>query len=234
MENKKSHRANIEKNRGSILLLGLVCATSVTLMSFEYANFELHHDDDLMSSASIEEEAWIFSEPVIQHASAPVVEPPKIIEYVAPDPNPEPDPSPAPEPNPEPTPTPGPFIPGPPGPPSIFVPEDKPDIEDETYEVVEHMPEFPGGIEEMYKFLANNIDYPQSCIDNGVQGKAYIKFTVEKDGSISNMEVVKSAHSLLDKEAVRVIGSMPNWTPGRQLNKVVRVNYTLPINFMLD
>ena len=233
MEKKKSNKADLERKKGSILLLGLVCAASATLMSFEYAQFELHHDDDLMSSLRDDEEIFSFIEPKIEYTSSAAEEPPKVIEYVAPDPEPEPEPTPEPlpEPDPNPNPNPGPFPPGPPLPP---VPEPKTELEDDIYEVVEQMPEFPGGLEAMYNYLSNNIKYPQMCIDNNVQGKAYVKFTVEKDGSISNLVVVKSAHKLLDKEAVRVIGSMPNWKPGRQLNKVVRVNYTLPINFILD
>lgn len=234
MEKKKSKKADIEKKRGSIILVGLVCATSTVLMSFEYAYFELHHQDDLMSNVTDEEIPWTFVEPEIEYSTPKTVELPKEIDYVTPDPEPDPAPSPEPEPGPQPDPNPGPFPPGPPGPPLPPMPEPEPIIEDVPYEVVEDMPEFPGGIEAMYEYLANNIDYPQACIDNGVQGKAYVKFTVEKDGSISNLEVIKSAHKLLDKEAVRVIATMPKWKPGRQLNKVVRVNYTLPINFILD
>jgi protein TonB len=234
MEQKKSNKANLERKRGSILLLGLVCATSTALMSFEYANFELKTEANLMSSVSSDDDVWELIEPKIEYASAPVVEPQSKSDYVVSSPEPDPVPVPEPEPEPEPLPTPGPVIPGPPGPPTIIVPDPEPVLDDIPYEVVEQMPEFPGGFEEMYKFLSNNIKYPQSCIDNNVQGKSYIKFTIEKDGSISNMEVVKSSHSLLDKEAIRVIGKMPNWKPGRQLNKVVRVNYTLPINFVLD
>ncbi|MCB9188675.1 MAG: energy transducer TonB [Flavobacteriales bacterium] len=236
MESKKSKGADLENRRGSILLLGLVCATSATLMSFEYANFQIHHDDDLMSSADIEEPTWEMTQIEVVYSSAPQQEQPKVIEYVAPDPNPEPDPSPEPDPtpDPDPNPNPGPFPPGPPGPPpGPPVPEPMPII-DPVYEVVEEMPEFPGGIEALYEYLADNIKYPQMCVDNNVQGKAYIRFTVEKDGSISNLEVIKSAHKLLDKEAVRVVGSMPKWKPGKQLNKVVRVSYTLPINFILN
>lgn len=235
MEKKKSNKANLESKRGSILLLGLVCATSTALMSFEYANFELKQEKNLMSAVSDDSDVWELIEPKIEYvsASAPVQEASKS-EYVTPDP--EPEPTPIPEPDPTPDPDPGPFIPGPPDLPfGTGKPEKKPEIDDDNeYVVVEQMPEFPGGLEEMYAFLSENIDYPQMCIDNNVQGKSYIKFTIEKDGSISNISVAKSTHKLLDKEAMRVIGTMPNWEPGRQLNKVVRVSYTLPINFLLD
>lgn len=234
MEQKKTNKANLERKRSSILLLGMVCATSTALMSFEYASFELKYEDNLMSSISSDEMVWELIEPKIEYASAKQPELESKSDYVTPDPEPEPTPVPDPDPEPEPLPTPGPF-PGPPGPaPLPPTPDPEPIIDEIPYEVVEDMPEFPGGIEEMYKFLSNNINYPQPCIDNGVQGKSYIKFTVEKDGSITNLEVVKSAHKLLDKEAMRVINTMPNWKPGRQLNKPVRVNYTLPINFILD
>ncbi len=234
MERKKSKKADLERKRGSILLVGLVCATSTVLMSFEYAQFEMNNGDDLMSSVSHHEDVWELIEPKIEYTSTKQPEPVKQSDMVVADPEPEPEPAPDPEPDPEPTPEPGPFPPGPPGPPLPPQPEPEPILPQVPYEVVEQMPEFPGGFEAMYEFLSNNIKYPQMCIDNNVQGKSYIKFTVEKDGSITNMEVIKSAHKLLDKEAVRVIGTMPKWIPGRQLNKVVRVNYTLPINFILD
>ncbi|CAG5086933.1 energy transducer TonB [Parvicella tangerina] len=234
MENKKSPKADLERKRGSILLLGLVCATSTVLMSFEYAKFELNNSEDLMSSVSDDEVVWELPEPKIEYTSVKQPEPPKEMDLVVPDPEPDPDPMPEPDPDPTPEPDPGPIAPGPPGPPLPPQPEPEPVLPDIAYEVVEEMPEFPGGFEEMYKFLSNNIKYPQMCVDNNVQGKSYIKFTVEKDGSITNLEVVKSAHKLLDEEAKRVISTMPNWKPGRQLNKVVRVNYTLPINFILD
>lgn len=235
MEEKKSKKANLERNRSSILLIGLVCATSTALMSFEYAKYELKQEDNLMSSLTSDELVWELIEPKIEYQSAEAPVEQSKSDYVESDPNPDPDP--VPEPDPEPTPEPGPVI-GPPGPVvGIKVPEKKPEIDDDNeYVVVEEMPEFPGGIEAMYKFLQDNIKYPQPCVDNGIQGKPYVKFTVEKDGSISNISVIEqtSAHKLLDKEAIRVVGMMPKWKPGRQLNKVVRVSYTLPINFILD
>lgn len=103
-----------------------------------------------------------------------------------------------------------------------------------TYNLAEEMPQFPGGFVALYDYLENNLEYPEACIEKNLQGKTYIKFTVETDGSISSLEVVKSSHNILDKEAIRVIQSMPKWEPGKQLNKSARVNYTIPINFVIQ
>jgi periplasmic protein TonB len=102
------------------------------------------------------------------------------------------------------------------------------------YEFVEVSAEFPGGMNELYTFLSQNIHYPQECIDNSIQGKVYVKFAVMKDGSIKDITIIKGAHQLLNEEAIRVIGLMPNWKPGTQKGKPVNVYFTLPINFTID
>jgi TonB family protein len=109
---------------------------------------------------------------------------------------------------------------------------------DETvYSIVEDLPEFPGGPSEMMRFLASNTRYPQEAMDNNIQGRAYISFTVEKDGSISEVESAaplgREVNKLLLEEAIRVIKKMPNWKPGFQRGKTVRVRYTVPINFRI-
>jgi periplasmic protein TonB len=105
---------------------------------------------------------------------------------------------------------------------------------DSIYEKVDSMPEFPGGQAEMYKFLADNIKYPNDCIEKGIQGKVYVKYVVMKDGSIHNIEIIKSAHKLLDEEAIRVVKSMPNWSPGTIQGTPVNVYYMLPISYSLS
>lgn len=105
---------------------------------------------------------------------------------------------------------------------------------DRAFDVVEDMPQFPGGPSALYEYLAANIRYPKAAYKAGVQGRVILTFVVEKDGSISGTEVVKSVSPLLDAEAVRVINAMPNWVPGRQNGKVVRVKYTVPVSFMLQ
>jgi len=105
---------------------------------------------------------------------------------------------------------------------------------DRAFDVVEEMPQFPGGPSALYEYLAANIRFPKAAHKAGVQGRVILTFVVEKDGSISETEVVKSVSPLLDAEAVRVINAMPNWVPGRQNGKVVRVKYTVPVSFMLQ
>ncbi len=113
------------------------------------------------------------------------------------------------------------------------------DIETETndseaFDVVEKMPEYPGGIEGLMKFLQENIHYPETASKAGIQGRVLVNFIVESDGRISNIHVVRKVNDDLDAEAVRVVGAMPKWTPGMQKGKAVRVKYTLPISFRLN
>lgn len=111
-------------------------------------------------------------------------------------------------------------------------------VEDETevcFMIVESMPEFPGGQQAMMKFLADTIKYPIIAQENGIQGRVVCQFVVEKDGRVTNIVVVRSSgDASLDKEAVRVIGCMPRWKPGKQRGKPVRVKYTVPVNFRLQ
>ncbi|MBO4464739.1 MAG: TonB family protein [Prevotella sp.] len=103
-----------------------------------------------------------------------------------------------------------------------------------VYDVVENQPAFPGGLTALMQFLANNIQYPAVAEENGIQGKVVCTFVVETDGSISNVTVVRSVDPSLDKEAVRVLRSMPRWTPGTQDGRPVRVKYNIPVTFRLN
>ena len=102
------------------------------------------------------------------------------------------------------------------------------------FDVVEHMPEYPGGPAELFKFLTKNVKYPAEAEKAGIQGRVILTFVVEKDGAISEPTVVKSVDPVLDAEAVRVISAMPNWVPGRQNGEVVRVKYAVPVTFALQ
>ena len=102
------------------------------------------------------------------------------------------------------------------------------------FQVVEKMPSFPGGDAALFKFLNENVKYPVIAQENGVQGRVICQFVVNRDGSIVDVEVVRSVDASLDKEAIRVIKSMPKWSPGQQRGKLVRVKYTLPVNFKLQ
>ncbi len=103
-----------------------------------------------------------------------------------------------------------------------------------VFQVVETMPSFPGGDQALFKFLGENVKYPAIAQENGTQGRVICQFVVNRDGSIVDVEVVRPVDPSLDKEAIRVIKSMPNWSPGKQRGKSVRVKYTLPVNFKLQ
>lgn len=105
---------------------------------------------------------------------------------------------------------------------------------DEVFFIVEEMPEFPGGDLELRKFIAQSVKYPISAQEKKIQGKVFITFIVEKDGSIGDAKIVRSVDPALDQEALRVVKSLPKWKPGKQKGATVRVSYTIPINFKLQ
>lgn len=108
------------------------------------------------------------------------------------------------------------------------------DTAEKSFDVVEQMPQFPGGQAAMIQFLSENIRYPKEAFVNNVQGRVIVNFFVDKDGSIGGARVIKSVDPQLDAEALRVVSSMPNWTPGMQKGKPVRVSYTVPVSFRLE
>ena len=121
----------------------------------------------------------------------------------------------------------------------VIAPPVEAPIEEEEEEVifmvVESMPEFPGGQQALFKYLAENVKYPVIAQENGIQGRVICQFVVNKDGSIVDVVAVRSSgEPSLDKEAIRVIKSMPKWKPGKQRGKPVRVKYTVPVNFRLQ
>lgn len=103
-----------------------------------------------------------------------------------------------------------------------------------VFTVIESMPKFPEEIENMFKFLAENMKYPETARNNGIQGRVFINFIVEPDGSITNAKVLKGIGGGCDEEALRVVNMMPKWKPGTQHGKPVRVSYNLPVKFTLD
>jgi len=102
------------------------------------------------------------------------------------------------------------------------------------YDMPEIMPEFIGGADALDEFVKKNIKYPAEAKEKGIQGKVYVQFVVEKDGTVTNVVVRRGANALLDAEAVRVVKLMPAWKPGTMRGKKVRVRYTLPITFSLS
>ena len=108
------------------------------------------------------------------------------------------------------------------------------DDDERIYEVVEENAQFPGGDEACMKWLAEHLKYPSICQEQGVQGRVFLKFVVNRDGSIVDVEVVRSPDPNLSKEAERVVKLMPKWKPARQGNKTVRARFNLPVNFRLN
>ena len=107
-------------------------------------------------------------------------------------------------------------------------------VEAEVFTIVEEMPEYPGGLNKLTDYLSKNIKYPQMARESGIQGRVFVNFVVEPDGSVSNVNVMRSLGGGCDEEAVRVVKAMPKWKPGRQRGKAVRVSYILPIVFKLQ
>lgn len=106
--------------------------------------------------------------------------------------------------------------------------------EAQIFMVVESMPEFPGGESALYKFLGENIKYPQMAKESGIQGRVFVTFVVEKNGSVTDVRVLRGIGGGCDEEAIRVVQNMPKWTPGKQRGKSVRVQYNLPVKFTLQ
>ena len=113
-------------------------------------------------------------------------------------------------------------------------PAPKPEVATKVFDVVEEMPSFPGGQGALMQYLASNIKYPVVAQENGVQGRVIVSFVVERDGSISDVRVARSVDPSLDREAQRVVKSMPRWKPGKQNGSAVRVKYTVPVVFRLQ
>jgi TonB family protein len=107
-------------------------------------------------------------------------------------------------------------------------------IQEEVFFEVEEMPEFPGGQLELRKFIAQTIKYPVIAQKNGIQGKVFVSFVVNKDGSVSNAQITRGVDPSLNAEALRVVMSLPAFKPGKQKGNVVAVQYTIPINFVLQ
>lgn len=237
METKKSAQATIENKRFSLALMGLSVAGALTLMSFEYRNFEIQHNKSLTGISEPCEIPEVFTVVVIEKPIETEVKkplPPVNVPTVTPissTPNPSEvtvDPNAS---NDD-----GPTIndgqtgvtsTGPTG------DDEEPEIDDSEYSFVSEFPQFPGGDAAFIKFLNTNVKYPQIAIDNNSQGIVNVCFVVEKDGSISDVKIAKGINKHLDNEALRVLKNMPNWTPGSQNNKKVRVRLTLPVNFVL-
>ena len=109
-----------------------------------------------------------------------------------------------------------------------------PEAEEKPYTMVEQMPQFPGGDRELLSFIAKNLRYPTIAQENGIQGKVFVRFVVSATGDVKDVKVMRSLDPYCDKEAIRVIQSLPKWIPGKQNGRNVPVYYTVPITFKLQ
>ena len=228
MEVKKSPKADLENKKSTSILIGLVVALGLTFVAFEWAEQDITVYEEALVEAVAEDEDMI--EITLRDETPPPPPPPQpetvlsdIIdiqdneaEVETTDFNSEDDEDARVE---------------------IQAPIAPPEEEEEEQVIhirVEKMPEFPGGQDALNRFLVRNIKYPLLAQENGIQGRVVCQFVVNSDGSIVDISVVRGVEESLDKEAIRVIKSMPKWTPGRQGGKSVRVKYTLPIRFKLQ
>ena len=228
MEIKKSEHADLERGKGTSLLIGFVIALGVMFVALEWTQKEVEDNSELYTArdVSLNEEMIPITLPEKKTVPPPpaAVTKAEIIEIVEDDADIEEDIMASTEDNVE------------------WVDIDEYDVvtvepepeEEEIFMVVEDQPEFPGGTAALLEYLRKNIKYPAICRENNIQGRVLVTFIVNKDGAIVEPEVVKSVNPSLDKEALRVISQMPNWKPGSQRGKPVRVKYTVPVNFRLN
>ena len=228
MEIKKSEHADLERGKSTSLLIGFVIALGVMFVALEWTQREVEDDSEIYAvrDVSINEEMVPITLPEKKTVPPPpaAVTKADIIEIVEDDADIEEDIMASTEDNVE------------------WVDLDDYDVvevepepeEEEIFMVVEDQPEFPGGTAALLEYLRKNIKYPAICRENNIKGRVLVTFIVNKDGAIVEPEVVKSVNPSLDKEALRVISQMPNWKPGSQRGKPVRVKYTVPVNFRLN
>ena len=228
MEIKKSERADLEKGKSTSLLIGFVMALAVMFVALEWTQREVEDNSELFMArdVSLNEEMVPITLPEKKTVPPPpaAVTKAEIIEIVEDDADIEEDIMASTEDQAE------------------WVDLNEYDVvevepepeEEEIFMVVEKSPEFPGGTNALYDYLRKNMKYPAICRESGITGRVIVSFTVNKDGSIVDVEVVKGVHPQMDKEAVRVVSAMPKWSPGEQRGKPVRCRFNLPVNFRLN
>ena len=237
MEIKKAKKADLEGQKSTSLLIGYIITLATIFVAFEWTTREYKETEPVIYAASVpyEEEIIPITQPIFQTAAPPPpVEVPQvaeIIDIVENDEEIEEEEIQSTEDTQEaitgPT---GPVVSGPVGP--VMAAEEG--DEGEVFQVVEQMPEFPGGMDKLMEYLSKNIKYPSIAQENNIQGRVIVEFVVNTDGSIVEPKVMRSVDTSLDNEAMRVIKSMPKWNPGKQRGKAVRVRYTVPVLFRLQ
>ena len=228
MEVKKSPKADLEGKRSTWLLIGYVFILAVTFIAFEWSERDKKVATDTgIAQVDFEEEIIPITEQEEPKQAPPPPEAPKVeevLKIVENDANVQEstiqatdDTKQAIEVK---------YTP-------VEVVEEEPE-EEQIFQVVEEQPEFPAGQIELMKFLQKNIKYPTISQENGVQGRVIVQFVVNRDGSIVDTQVMRGVDPYLDKEALRVVSTMPKWKPGKQRGKPVRTRFTLPVQFRLQ
>ena len=228
MEVKKSPKADLEGKKTQWLLIGYVVVLAFIFVAFEWTERDIKIDtSQAVAQIEFEEEMIPITEQEEQKQAPPPPEAPKVeevLQIAENDANVEESTIQSSEENNQAVEIK--YVP-------VEVEEEEPE-EQQIFQVVEEMPEFPGGMAECLKFIGKNIKYPTIAQENGVQGRVIVQFVVNQDGSIVDPVVVRSVDPYLDKEALRVIKMMPKWKPGKQRGKAVRVKYTVPVTFKLQ
>ena len=226
MEEKKSPKANLENKKLMFMQIGLIISLIVAWLAFEHKSYDKREiDPSLLRQTEVVEEEMVEitkqEEPKPQPVEVPkqttqleIVQDDVEVEDI--EINAEIDQTEVME--------------------EYVAPEVEEEevVEQEVFTIVEQMPSFPGGDQKMYEYLSKNIKYPQIARESGIQGRVFVNFVVEPDGSVSNVKVLRGIGGGCDEEAMRVVKAMPKWTPGKQRGKAVRVSYTLPVVFKLQ
>ena len=226
MEEKKSPKANLENKKLMFIQIGMVISLLIAWLAFEYKNYDKREIDESLLNREIVEDLEMTEITKQEEQKPQPVELPKQttqLEIVQDDVevedieiNAEVDQQEVIE---------------------EYVPvevEEEEVQEQEIFQIVEEMPSFPGGEAKLMEYVAKNIKYPQIARETGIQGRVFVGFVVEPDGSISNVKLLRGIGGGCDEEAMRVIKSLPKWKPGKQRGKAVRVSYQIPVFFKLQ
>ena len=226
MEEKKSPKANLENKKLMFIQIGMIISLLIAWMAFEHKSYDKREIDPSLLNRTVEVDEEMVEITKQEEQKPQPVEMPKQttqLEIVQDDVevedieiNAEVDQQEVIE---------------------EYVPvevEEEDVQEQEIFQIVEEMPSYPGGEGKLMEYVAKNIKYPQIARETGIQGRVFVGFVVEPDGSVSNVKVLRGIGGGCDEEAVRVVKGMPKWKPGKQRGKAVRVSYMLPVNFKLQ
>lgn len=228
MEIKKSEKANLESKKLTWILLGLIFALAAHFVAFEWTQYEKEFTGEIVDAGDIVLEEEVI--PITMPEKKTVPPPPQavtqaeVLNIVEDDAEIEETTIASTEDQAE-------FVEITDDVPIVV---EEPEQEEQIFQVVEERPQFPGGDAELMKYLQKNIKYPTICQEQGIQGRVIVQFVVNTDGSIVDPQVIKTVNPHLDKEALRVISTMPKWSPGKQRGKAVRVRFTVPVTFRLS